>query len=34
MRINGLIMTGLIALGVVIAYDKIKGGGSLMRKGS
>lgn len=32
MRINGLVMTALISLGVLIAYDKIKGGTGL-RKG-
>lgn len=33
MRLNGLLVTALIALGVVVAYDKYgKGGG--MRKGS
>lgn len=33
MRINGLVMTALVALGVVIAYDKYgsKGG---MRRGA
>lgn len=33
MRINGIVVTALVALGVVMAYDKVKGG-SLMRKGS
>lgn len=33
MRINGLVMTALIALGVVIGYDKVKGG-SVMRRGA
>ncbi len=32
MRINGLIVTALVALGVVMAYDKVKGGAG-MRKG-
>jgi hypothetical protein len=32
MRINGVVMTALVALGVVIAYDKY--GKSGMRKGS
>lgn len=31
MRINGFVVTALVALGVVIAYDKVKSGG--MRKG-
>jgi hypothetical protein len=34
-RINGLVMTALIALGVVFAFDKYKGtGGSVMRRGA
>jgi hypothetical protein len=32
-RINGLVVTALIAIGVVIAYDKVKSGGGL-RKGA
>lgn len=32
MRLNGLLVTALIALGVVVAYDKYGKGG--MRKGS
>lgn len=32
MRINGLVITALVALGVVMAYDKVKGG-AVMRKG-
>jgi hypothetical protein len=32
-RINGLIVTALVALGVVMAYDKVKGG-SVLRKGA
>lgn len=32
MRINGLIVTALVALGVVMAFDKVKGAGGL-RKG-
>lgn len=32
MRINGLIVTALVALGVVMAYDKVKSGAGL-RKG-
>jgi hypothetical protein len=31
-RINGLIVTALVALGVVVAFDKVKGAGGL-RKG-
>ena len=31
MRINGLLMTALIALGVVIGYDKVKGGAGMRR---
>jgi hypothetical protein len=31
-RINGLVLTALVALGVVVAYDKVKSGGG-MRKG-
>jgi hypothetical protein len=33
MRINGLVMTALIALGVVIGYDKVAGKGGGLRKG-
>ena len=33
MRINGLVLTALVALGVVIAYNKVTTGG-VMRKGS
>lgn len=32
MRINGLLMTVLISLGVAVAYDKVKHGAG-MRKG-
>jgi hypothetical protein len=32
MRLNGLVVTALVALGVVIAFDKVKGGG--MRRGA
>jgi hypothetical protein len=32
MRINGLVLTALVALGVVLGYDKFKSG-SGMRKG-
>lgn len=31
MRINGIVVTALVALGVVIAYDKVKGGGGMRR---
>jgi hypothetical protein len=31
-RLNGLVVTALVALGVVIAFDKVKGGA--MRKGA
>lgn len=34
MRINGLIMSALIALGVIVAYDKVKGGAGGLRKGA
>lgn len=35
MRINGLVMTALIAFGVVFAFDKYKGSGaSVMRRGA
>lgn len=34
MRINGLVMTALVALGVVIAYDKWGGGKGGMRRGA
>jgi len=33
MRLNGLVVTALVALGVIVAYDKVKGGASGMRKG-
>lgn len=32
MRLNGLVVTALVALGVVFAFDKVKGGG--MRRGA
>lgn len=31
MRINGIVVTALVALGVVMAYDKVKSGGGLRR---
>lgn len=34
MRINGLVLTALVALGVVIAYNKVTSSGGVMRKGS
>jgi hypothetical protein len=34
-RLNGLLMTAVVALGVVIAYDKFgKGGGIALRRGA
>jgi hypothetical protein len=32
MRINGIVMTALVALGVVIAYDKYGSKGAGMRR--
>lgn len=34
MRLNGLLMTAVVALAVTVAYDKFGKGGALMRRGS